>query len=283
MISIITDSGSDITQDEAKKLNIKVLPICTTIDGKEYLDGIDLSHKEFYDLLESSKSFPKTTQVNVYKYQEAFREEIEKGNTVLCITIGSKLSGCYQSANIAMSSFSDKVFIIDSNNVSVGERNVVLLALSLINNGLTDINELVKKINEEIKDLCILASLDTLDYLQKGGRISKSKALLGNLFMIKPVVSVIDGKVELIGKAKGYKNAHNLLKKFVNDMGGIDFSRPLSLGYSGNDDTLLKKYIESSKELYEGNEEKLHTYSVGVAIGSHVGSGAIVISFFKKR
>lgn len=281
MIKLITDSGSDIPQKEAKELGIIVIPILTLFSNVEYQDGVTLTHEEFYNKLEEGKEFPKTCQVNPGTYDMVFRNEIEQGNEILCITLGSKLSGCFQSAKIAASNYADKVSVVDSNNVCIAQRNLVMLAYDLIKEGKTR-EEIVSILNKEKENVCVLAALDTLEYLQKGGRISKAVAWIGGVLAIKPVVAVKDGEVKLIGKARGYKNAHNLLTQFVKKSGGIDFSKPLSLAYSGNSSALLEKYIESSKPLYEGHEEALKIYSIGCAIGTHVGPGAVAVSFFKK-
>lgn len=282
MIKIITDSGCDIPQDEAKMLGIKVIPIITSFQGEEFLDGVTLTHEEFYKRLAESDTLPKTTQVNPSIYDQAFKEEIDQGNEVLCITLGSKLSGCFQSANIAKASYMDKVRIIDSNNVCIAQRNLVMLALDLIKQG-KSISDIESILNKEKENICILASLDTLEYLQKGGRISKTVAFIGSILAVKPVVSVKEGEVKLIGKARGYKNVHNLLMQFVEKTGGINFSKPLALAYSGTSKDMLEKYIQNSKALYKDYQNELSIYQIGCAIGTHVGPGAVCVSYFKKK
>ncbi len=279
MISIITDSASDISQEEAKNLNIRVLPITIIFDGKDYLDGVSISHDDFYKRLTVDKEFPKTAQINPSVFENAFQEEIDKGNEVLCITLGAKLSGTYQSANIAAQSFSDKVCVVDSDNVCIAQRNLVFLALKDIQEG-KKLDEIKEHLDQKKKDLVIMAAVDTLEYLERGGRISKAAAFFGSMLSIKPVVAVKEGEVRLIGKARGYKNAHNLLTQLLNKGTKIDFSLPYAVAYSGCDKCLLNKYLETNKELYQ--DKNLPIYSIGATIGTHVGNGAVAVSFFKE-
>ncbi len=281
MIKIITDSGSDISQEEARKINIEVIPITTLFSDQEYLDGVSISHDEFYKFLAEKKEFPKTTQVNPASYMKAFEKEIASGNEALCITLGSKLSGCYQSAMLASSNFEKgKIHVFDSCSGSVGERNLVYLALSCLEKGM-NLEETVSFMEEKKKYSVTIAALDTLEYLEKGGRISKTAAFLGTMFSIKPVIELKNGSIKLIGKARGYKNAHNLLTKTLEKYGKIDFSLPVSVGYSGQSKELLEKYLESNKELYQDNINYMPIYQIGAAIGTHCGPGTIVLSFFR--
>ncbi len=283
MIKIITDSGSDISQEEAKKLNIEVIPIAALFSDQEYLDGVSISHDEFYKRLSEKKEFPKTTQVNPSSYMEAFEKEINNGNDVLCITLGSKLSGCYQSALLASNSFDKKkIHIFDSNSGSVGERNLVFLALECFKKGMS-LDKTISYLEEKKKDSVTIAALDTLEYLERGGRISKTAAFFGTMLSIKPVIELKNGSIKLIGKARGYKNAHNLLTKTLEKYGGIDFSLPIAVGYSGQSKELLEKYLESNKEIYEDKIPEMPIYQIGAAIGTHCGPGTIVLSFFKKE
>lgn len=283
MIKIITDSGSDISQEEAKKLNIEVIPIVTLFSDQEYLDGVSISRDEFYKRLSEKKEFPKTTQVNPSSYMKAFEKEISAGNEVLCITLGSKLSGCYQSALLASNSFDKKkIHVFDSNSGSVGERNLVFLALECFKKGMNS-DETISYLEEKKKDSVTIAALDTLEYLERGGRISKTAAFFGTMLSIKPVIELKNGSIKLIGKARGYKNAHNLLTKTLEKYGGIDFSLPISVGYSGQSKELLEKYLESNKEIYQNEIPEMPIYQIGAAIGTHCGPGTIVLSFFRKE
>ena len=278
-IRIITDSASDITQAEAKQLNIDVLPLKTLFGEEEYLDGITLDHKEFYHKLIESDVLPTTSQIAPFDYEEKFRAAVENGDEVVCITISSKLSGCYQSACIAAEEFPGKVVVVDSLNAAIGERLLTQLALKARDEGKTA-QETTELLNDRKHNIRLIALLDTLEYLKKGGRISSAAAFAGTLLSIKPVIAVENGEVATLGKARGSKNGNNMLREFVEKSGGINFEMPYALAYTGLNDDLLQKYIADSAPLYEGKTNHLPIYSIGSTIGTHAGPGAIAVAFF---
>ena len=279
---IITDSASDISQAEAKARQIEVLPLKTIFGESEYLDGVTLDHVTFYNKLIESDVLPTTSQLSPYDFEEKFRSAVEKGNDVLCITVSSKLSGCYQSANIAAAEFPGKVTVVDSLNVAIGERNLVELAIQARDVG-KSVSEIASLLNEMKQKLRLIALVDTLEYLKKGGRVSSATAMAGSLLGIKPVIAVENGTVAILGKARGSKNGSNMLMTLVETNGGIDFSLPFSLAYSGLDDTLLQKYISDSTALYADKTDQLPIRTIGSTIGTHVGPGAIAVSFFSNQ
>ncbi|MBE6050742.1 MAG: DegV family protein [Clostridium sp.] len=278
-IRIICDSASDITREVAKELNIKVLPIKTIFGEDEYLDGVNLSHKEFFEKLEESDNLPTTSQITPYDYEEAFKEAVESGDTVVCITMSSKLSGCNQSANIAAADYLENVFVVDSENVCIGEQILVKLAVNLRDEGKTA-SEIAEILDKEKKNIRLIAILDTLEYLKKGGRISSTAAFAGTLLGIKPLVAVEDGTVVSVGKARGLKSGNNTINKLIEKEGGIDSNKPSMLAYSGLSDEMLKKYIDGSKDIYEYVPS---ITTIGCAIGTHAGPGAIAVAFFKNN
>ena len=278
-IRIIIDYASDISQAEAKQWGIEVLPLKTMFGTEEYLDGVTLDHDGFFQKLIESDVLPTTSQLSPFAYAEKFKEAADCGDTVLCITLSAKLSGCYQSAAIAAEDFPDTVKLVDSENVCIGERILVQRALALREEG-RSLEEIVAALEREKKHIRVIALLDTLEYLKKGGRISSAVALAGTLFSIKPVITVQNGEIALLGKARGSKNGSNMLMTLVQKEGGINFDRPYCLAYSGLSDALLRKYIEDSASLYEGRISDLPVTSIGSTIGTHVGPGAIAAAFF---
>lgn len=280
-IKILVDSASDITQDEAKKYGIEVLPLIVSFGDQEYLDGVNLTQKEFYEKLIETDTLPKTSQITPYRFTEAFEKLTENGDEVIVVTISSKLSNTYNSAVLAASEFEDKVYVVDSLSATAGEKILCLYALRLIKEGL-NIKDIVNKLNEVKNKIRILAVVGTLEYLKKGGRISKATAFAGELLNIKPVISVEDGVVKLVGKARGSKKANNLLNELIDKKGSIDFSMPYTTLYSGLSDLMLKKYIEDEKHLWEDNTDNIPICNVGSTIGTHVGPGAIGVVFFSK-
>ena len=279
-IHIITDSACDFTQEQAKEMGITILPLKTMFTDGEYLDGITLSHEEFYEKLIETREFPKTSQVNAFQYEEAYKEHQDED--ILVITISKKISGCYQSAKIASEEFKN-VHLVDSCNVSLGEQMLIKWALKLINDG-KNIDEVVDELNKIKKDLCVIALIDTLEFLKKGGRLSAASAFVGTLLSFKPVIEVKNGKLEMAGKARGSKNGQNLLREKIHETGGIDYSMPLCVAYTGLSDAILKKYLKDSEDLYIDNikTEDIPVTTIGSTIGSHVGPNAIGVAFFKK-
>ncbi len=279
-IRIIVDSASDISQSEAQELGIVMLPMKICLDGKEYLDGIELSAHEFYKKLETSTEFPKTSQVTPFEFQSAFERAISDGDDVVAITISSRLSGTYQSAKIAQAGFEGRVFVVDSLSATVGERLLCELALALIKEG-KSAEQIAEELERKKKKIHLIARLDTLEYLKKGGRISALTAFAGEILGIKPVISVIEGEVKLIGKARGSKNGNSLLTTLVNKV-GVSFDMPIGAIYSGTDREPLEKYIEESASLWQQQTACVPMYSLGATIGAHIGGGAIGVAFFER-
>lgn len=281
-VRIITDSASDMLPGEHPLL--EVLPLSVTFGETVYHDGVDLDHGRFYEMLIESDELPKTGQANPYAFSQAYAKVREVGDEAVVITLSSKLSGTHQSALTALAEQpGSDIYVVDSLNVCVGQRILVEVALSMAEAGAA-----ARDIAHEIEQLrCrvqVIALLDTLEYLRKGGRISGAAGAVGEMLSVKPVVCVDDGAVGMLGKARGSKNGRNLLNKKVEEAGGIDFSMPLALGYTGLTDVLLQKYIRDSRALWEEFEDEvLPQYTIGATIGTHVGPSAIALAFFAKQ
>lgn len=281
MIKIIVDSASDVEQDEADELGISLIPMKVRFGDEEYSDGINLTHKEFFEKLIESAELPQTSQINEYSWEEKFKELTADGSEVIAITISSRLSGTYSSAVKAAKKFGGKIYVIDSMEACIGERILLQYAIRLVKEG-RSATEIFKELNEKKSKIQLLAVLDTLKYLRKGGRISSVAAIAGEMLSIKPVVSVVKGEVKLVGKAIGSKKSNNLLNKLVDRCGGINFDMPYVLGYSGLSDDYLQKYLKDSERLWKGKAEFIPFYMIGSTIGTHVGPNAIAVAFFAK-
>lgn len=275
-IQIITDSASDIQSQIGT--DVTVLPMTITFNGTEYQDGINLSHQEFYERLIESDELPTTSQIPPYHFTNAIRDALAEEKEVIIITLSAKLSGTYQSACIAASEFDHGVYVVDSENVTVGEHALIEYALRLREQGM-DAASIVDKLETDKKNIHLIALLDTLEYLKKGGRIGKAAAFAGGVLSIKPVIAIEKGEVAILGKARGSKQGNNFLVQKIKEY-GVDFHKPYFLGYTGLNDTLLRKYIDDSKELWKDNAENLAITTVGGTIGTHVGPGAIAVAFF---
>ena len=277
MIRIITDSASDIVDN--KREDLVVLPVSITFGEEEFQDGINLTHQMFYEKLIECDELPVTSQVPPFAFQEAFRKAVEAGEQVIAVTLSSKLSGTWQSACVAAEEFGDRVRVVDSENASIGQHALVEYALRLKDAGL-GFEEIVERLEADKKRIRLIALLDTLEYLKKGGRISKAAAMAGSLLSIKPVIAIQCGEVAILGKARGSKQGNNLLAEQIRQTGGIDFEKPFVLGYTGLSDAILQKYIKDHESFWKSSVDGLETSSVGGTIGTHIGPGAIGVAFF---
>lgn len=282
-IKIIIDSASDVDIKEAESLGISMIPMEVSFLDEEYLDGVTLTPSEFYNKLVSSSALPKTSLINSYRFEEEYDKIVSNGDEAIVITISSKLSGTYSSAREASLKYPDKIEVVDSLNACMGERLLMQYAMLLISQGCT-LKEIKKKIDAKKSKVRLFAVLDTLKFLQKGGRISTAVAVAGTLFSIKPIVGVVDGEVKMVGKAIGTKKANTVLNDLVEKCGGIDYSMPYGVVWSGNDDKLLQRYLLDSTHLWAGHCEisNIPSHIIGCTIGTHVGPGAFGIAFFEK-
>lgn len=274
-VRIITDSGSDITAPYPAPLT--VIPLTIHFGDEEYQDGVTIDHKAFYEKLASGAQLPTTSLVPPGDFADAFRTAREAGEAVVAVVLSSKLSGTYQSAVLAAGDF-ENVYVVDSLNATIGQQILVRYALALTAQGLSAA-QIAAELEQVKHHVNLIGMPDTLEYLHRGGRISKTVAVLGGALSIKPVLRIVDGAVTMIGKARGSKNGNNYLIQEVM-RSGIDFSKPLCLGYTGLSDALLQRYISDSRPLWEGKIDVLPISTVGATIGTHVGPGAIIVAFF---
>lgn len=273
---IIVDSTSDLAPEI--KGRVSVVPLTVSFGEQEYIDGVTIDHKAFYEKLIESNVHPTTSQATPAAFIKEYEKIGDEGAVV--ITISSKLSGTYQSAVIAANDY-ENIYVVDSGSVAIGGGILVELALKLSDDGLSA-QEIANRLNKEKEKIVIVALVDTLEYLKRGGRISKTVAFAGAVLNIKPVLAVIDGEIEMLGKARGSKMGNNLLAEEIEKVGGVDFSRPVLLGYTGLSDQLLLKYIEDSRHIWDKGIENIRYTTVGSVIGSHAGPGAIAVAFFRK-
>ena len=275
---IIVDSTADMPSE--LKARVHVVPLMVRFGDEEYVDGVTIDHRTFYEKLTASPVLPTTSQATPEAFVAEYEAARAAGESAVVITLSSKLSGTYQSAVIAAQEF-ENVYVIDSGTAAMGSGILTELALSLVEAG-ADAPTVAATLEAEKRRIVIVALVDTLEYLKRGGRISKTTAFAGSLLGIKPVLSVIDGEIAVLGKARGSKMGNNLLTEQINAVGGVDFDRPVLMGYSGLSDALLKQYIEDSRHLWEGRLTEPRYTTVGSVIGTHAGPGAVVVAFFRK-
>ena len=278
-VRIVVDSTADVTDEIRAKLS--VVPLTVHFGEQEYVDGITINHKQFYEMLVETDVLPTTSQPSPEAFAQVFRQAQEAGEQVVALTVSSKLSGTCQSAMIAAADFPDSVWVVDTKTVAIGCGILAELAVRLKEEGLSA-PEIVARLEEERENIHVIALLDTLEYLKKGGRISKTVAFAGGLLSIKPVVTIQDGEIHILGKARGSKQGNNLLVTEIQKAGGVDFTKPLMLGYTGLSDALLEKYVLDSGTLWDGHGDCIRSTPIGSVIGTHAGPGAIAVAFFKQ-
>lgn len=277
-VRIIVDSSTDVSEKYREK--IQFVPLTVRFGDKEYLDGVELSKHQFYEMLVESDVLPTTSQATPAAFAEYLESVASAGDSAVVITLSSKLSGTYQSAVLAAEEYPN-IYVVDSQSVAIGTGVLAQYAVELAQQGM-GAEEIAQVLTHQREKVCVVALLDTLEYLKKGGRISKTVAFAGGVLNIKPVVTVQDGAVALIGKARGSRNGNNLLVEKINRAGGVDFDRPVLLGYTGLSPALLEKYVEDSKALWEKHVDQLDGCLLCSVIGTHVGPGAVAVAFFRK-
>lgn len=275
---IIVDSTADLLPQYKER--VRVVPLTVHFGEEEYLDGVTIDHRTFYEKLIESDTLPTTSQAIPNDFARAFEEVKAAGDSAVVITLSSKFSGTYQSAMIAAQDY-ENIYVVDSGSVAVGSGILTELALRYQAEGL-DAKTIAERLEQEKDKVLIVALVDTLEYLKKGGRVSKTVAFAGAVLNIKPALSVSDGEIQILGKARGSKMGNNLLAQEIEKAGGIDFTRPVLLGYTGLSDVLLLKYMEDSRHMWEENLVSPEYANIGSVIGTHAGPGAIAVAFFKK-
>ncbi len=280
MVRIIVDSTAD-TVDEVKE-KLRVVPMTVHFGDEEYIDGKTITHRQFYEKLIESDVFPSTSQAAPSDFSRVFEEVEKSGESAVVITLSSTLSGTYQSAMIAAEDYPDRIYVVDSKSAAIGSGILAELALRYADEGMSA-KAIAEKIEQERENVCVIAMLDTLEYLKRGGRISKTAAFLGGALSIKPVIGLKDGEIVILGKARGSKQGNNLLVSEIQNAGGVDFSKPVLLGYTGLSEVILEKYIKDSENLWKDSAEELRSTVIGSIIGAHAGPGAIAAAFFKNK
>lgn len=282
MIKLIIDSSADSPEFISKDELVTIVPLSVIFGDKEYVDRVTITPAEFFQKLKEEKAAPTTSQVTPAAFMEAFKRELDAGNQVVCLTIASSASGTHQSAVIAKNELeSDDILIIDSNMLCLGEAYLGGKILEWIREGktLSEIGELAEPYTKNIVQH--LFSVDTLEYLKRGGRITGAKAFVAELLNIKPVLTVIDGMTKPIGKVRGRKK---LIPHYIKTMQEeMDWDRTdyLLIGHTAD--------LEFAKELERAVREELkwekpiHIAEIGPTIGTHSGPGVLGVFYVKKQ
>ena len=278
-IKIICDSLSDINKEYLEQYDIDVVPLTLILEGKEYKDGIDIRSEEFYKILREQNVHPKTSQATYSQFKELFDKYVNEGKTVLYISGSSAATGTCQSAIMAKNDSEGDIYIYDTYNFSFGAGIFVVKAAELIDEG-KSIEEIFEELDRLKEKSILMFSVDTLEYLQKGGRISSTKAAVGSILNIKPILEVNDGLVSQAGQVRGKKNAINKMVDLMKEKLGKDIEQDeIYIGYS-DDLKEREKLTQIATEVFK--PKKIGYFMVGTCIGAHSGPGVSGILCFKK-
>ncbi|MBQ7924881.1 MAG: DegV family protein [Lachnospiraceae bacterium] len=278
MLRILVDSAADYLPADAALRNIEFIPLTVTMDEISYQDGIDLTPDEYYEKLAKAENFPKTSQPSPQAFADIFQDVKDKGDEMICITLAAALSGTYQSANIAKDLVDyEHIHIINSKTATVSIRFLADLARDLSDQGVPtlEIIEQVKALRSKIK---VLAALDTLEYLYKGGRLSKGVATIGEMVNLKPIISLdSEGAIMVPGKCVGKNKATQFILKGLKEL-KVDSRFPLYTVYTLGTDNCQHLENKITAEGFTVGKR----LQVGATIGSHIGPGVFGIIFVQQ-
>ena len=277
MIRILTDSACDILPAEAQQLGVTVIPLNVTLeDGTVLRDGIDMTPSEYYTHLAACRKLPTTSQPSPELFENFFLEAAAAGDEVIGIFLSHALSGTYQCTKLAADMANvDNVLFVDSGHVCLSEALLVRLAVQLRDSGKTA-GQIAAILEHAKEHLHLVAAIDDLKYLRKGGRLPAAVAVAGGMLGIKPLITIQDGKVAMAGKARGLPGAYVALFKKVEEMGGINPAFPALAGYtvSPREVTPIQTYLRDNMQ-----QEDLLVRQIGCVIGTHAGPGAFGLAF----
>ena len=277
MIKILLDTSSDYTVEEVQAKGMDLVPLHITLGEADYRDAYDLSKDKFYELLTSNEEVPKTSQPTPQDFVDVFEKAEKNNDELICILLSSRISGTFQSATLAKSIVDyDKIHLIDSLSATHGIRLLAEHAQNLVNEGKTA-EEIVAELEVLKTKIKILAVVDTLEYLCKGGRVSRTTAAIGEMAKVKPMITVNEGEVAVIGKSLGKNKAIGSLLKALGEC-EVDHRFPMySVSTLGTENC----EVLENRLAAEGYETK-ERLQIGATIGTHVGPGVFGIIFIQK-
>jgi len=279
-IKIVTDSTCDLPKDLIEKHNIKVVPLSVNFGEESYLDGIEISNKEFYEKLRNSDKLPTTSQVNPGEFVGVFNEILNSGDEVLGIFLAREFSGTFHSAEIAKDIIkSDKIHLMDSRGVTGALAAVVLAAADLTKRGLS-IESIKLRLEEHIRNSKSIIIVDTLEYLVKGGRISKAQGAIGSMLSVKPILKIEDGKLERLAKVRGRKKGIKWIIEWIKD-NRFDLSDKRVFILDTDDPDFHESIKKAIKENFQVGE--IIDIEVGAVVGTHGGPGCGGICFINEK
>lgn len=279
-IRIITDSAADLEPEEFTQYSLELVPLTITVDQRIYTADTKFNKQDFFRLLEASNIFPTTSQPSPADFETIFEDAWEKGDEIIYVSLSSALSGTFQCASVvkAMGEY-DNVYLVDSLSATLGQKLLVLHGAWLRDRGFPAA-EIAARLTNLRSRIRIYAGLDTLEYLQKGGRLSKAAAGIGALARIKPVITVNpQGGVAVAGKCLGKSKAMSQIASLL-EANPPDTRFPVYGVYSSNRDNLddlRKKIAKTGTEIADDM-----CFSIGPVIGAHIGPGAYGVVYMAK-
>jgi hypothetical protein len=275
-IRIVTDSSAEFEPSELVKLGVECVPLILNFGTETFLDG-EITDEAFYERLEKAEELPKTAQPSPEVFEALFSSAKEKGEEVVAVLIGSGLSGTTQSARIGMemAQFSGG-YIVDSES-TVGVMQILVLEAVKMRAAGASAQEIFEALEALKKKICLFAVVDTLEYLRKGGRLSRTSSVIGTLLNIKPIVTIA-GKVQVIGKALGLRKALGAVAAKVKE-NPVDPSYPVVYGYTKTEKNMLL-LMDALKDVIDPAGAR--TQSVGAVVGTHAGPNVCVVIYVKK-
>ncbi len=275
-IRIVVDSTSDVTKEIIEKHNLVMVPLVVNFEDDSYLDKVELTTDEFFDKLSKSEKLPTTSQASPATFVEVFSKILGEGDEVLGIFIGSDLSGTYQSAVIAKEMIGDdRIHIIDSRSACLGTFALILEAIKLVNEN-KNIKEIVDRLERVKSKIEVIAAIDTLKYLLKGGRLTKTQAIAGSLLNIKPIITIKDSQISVVDKVRGNNNVLKWIDSWI-DSNNFNLSNKTVLLFHAR----AKDRIDDLREIIVSKYgvKDIIESEVGAVIGTHTGPGVIAIAF----
>ena len=279
MLRIVTDSASDITTEQAKAMNIDVISLEINFDDGPCPQKTEDDFALFYERLKKCVNLPITSRPAPQDYLEIYLDAKKKNDEVLVLTVSSGLSGTIETAVVAkeMAEY-DRIYIVDSHQAILTQRMLVQQAVRMRDEG-KSAREIADHIKEIRDDVVVCGVVGTLKYLQKGGRVPASMALLGQVMNIKPVIVLEDKILKQLGKARGYAAGISLLHKRIEE-DVFDPSHPMLFGFT-SDRQYGEMLMEKTCEKFGVAQSEL--YPVGGIIGTHCGTDCMAVAYLKKR
>ena len=284
---ILADTSCDIPASVFAEKNVTYVPFNVSFDQQNYLEELkDITPEEFYDKINAEKLFPKTSLPSVQAYMDAMEPVLKEGNDVLCLCLSSKFSGSYGSAvnaaNILAEDYPDRIIrVVDTTCATACEGLMVLEACRMRDAGM-EINAVVEKLDKMKESACLYVTVDSLEHLQKGGRIGKASAMAGAILNIKPIIAMKDGELHPESKVRGSKKALKTIMDLSREKMGDEKDQYRVLFVRGERDR-HENAVELANELRaEGYDVYEDVWTVGITIGAHIGPTPIAICMLKK-